>query len=210
MDHSQLVSKHVLLPVLDLLDLSEVLDLLAGRLEEVIGGQVRAAEDKVHGGADLLQLDARDLGRGRLLQEDLVTAEKDGRAVLGGRELEGVFQPRQPDIGDFGATEEVDEQALESLELGLALELPGKHEAGLGPGGDLVVLELGQALVAGHAQLDHVQELVVVAAAEGQVVGTLLVAVPEDEEGGVELLGEELQLGVVLERKDLVLLLEEL
>jgi hypothetical protein len=82
--------------------------------------------------------------------------------LANGRDLQDVLEPCQPDVGDDGAAEEVDEEALGALHLRVVVEArSGEEEAGLGAGRDLVVGKLLQALEFPDAELDHVEHVVV-------------------------------------------------
>lgn len=64
---------------------------------------------------------------------------------------------------------------------------------------DFVVLKVGQSLVRCHAQLHHVQQLVLEETAEHQVVGSLLGRGPEDKQIALVADNQVLNLDVVLE-----------
>lgn len=86
----------------------------------------------------------------------------------------------------------------------------GKAEHGLQADGGLLVLELVE-LAEGvwvDVQLEHVENLPLEEAHEGQTVGPLLAVVAEDHERCVVLFAEELERVGVLERVNIVLLVE--
>ena len=81
--------------------------------------------------------------------------------------LQDVFKAGEPDVGDDGAAEEVDEQALDPLHLEVLLEdWAGEEEAGLRAGGDLVVGELLETFELDDPELNHVKDVLIESAAE--------------------------------------------
>lgn len=114
-------------------------------------------------------------------------------------------------VGGALAAEEIRKQALGDRVLVLHGALPrgaGKHDHGPQADGGLLALELLESAetVRVQAELQHVQDLEAEGARERQAVGSLLGAAAEDEEGGVVLLGEELERRGILEGVDGVLL----
>lgn len=136
------------------------------------------------------------------------------RALLLGGADNHVLQPLDVDLVGAGAPlagEEVRQQALGGGVLVVDGALPrgaGEDDHGPQAHGGLLALELVQAAVplGVEVQLEHVVGLVAEGADEGEAVGPLLGGGAEDEEGGVVLLGEELEGGGVLEGVDGVLL----
>lgn len=101
-------------------------------------------------------------------------------------------------VGGALATEEIGKQALGNGVLVLHGALPcGAGEDNHGPQADgrLLSLELleGAEAFGVQAQLQHVQDLEAKSARKCQAVGALLGAAAEDEEGGIVLLGKELE-----------------
>ena len=73
-----------------------------------------------------------------------------------------MFKAGEPDVGDDGAAEEVDEQALDPLHLEVLLEDgSGEEEAGLRAGGDLVVGELLETFELDDPELNHVMDVLI-------------------------------------------------
>ena len=78
-----------------------------------------------------------------------------------------MFKAGEPDVGDDGAAEEVDEQALDPLHLEVLLEdRSGEEKAGLRAGGDLVVGELLETFELDDPELNHVKDVLIESAPE--------------------------------------------
>lgn len=132
-------------------------------------------------------------------------APVDGPGALLGRDGDNILQALDVDlVRGAVADEEVGQHALgHGVLVGDGALKGGAGEDDHGPQADggLLAAELGEAAegVGVEVQLEHVEELVAKGAGQGEAVGPLLAAAAEDEEGGVVLLGEELERGGVLE-----------
>lgn len=193
--------------------------LLHGLLKHRLVGLALASDAEVHAGADLVDLDA-----GRLLaaalRADGVAAQADGGLVVAvgglvGGDGDDPLQALDVDLVRLLAAEEVDEEGARVGVLvgdGAVPGGAGEVEHGLEADGHLLALELGERAegLRVEVELEHVEHLVAEGADEGDGVGPLLGGVAEDDNGGVVLLGEELDRVGVVEGVDVVLLHEAL
>ena len=190
-----------------------------GLLEHIGIGELLASDGEIDARPHLLDLDARQLLAAALRLEQ-VEAQLDLRVGAGvggllGADADQVLQAFDVDFLRVLPAEEVDEQALGECVLGLVGVFKDgavEGDEGLEADAGLLVLELLQCAerVRVDVQLEHVEQLVVECADEGQAVGALLGVQREHEEGGVVLEGEELERRGIVEGVDVVLLGEAL
>ena len=170
-------------------------------------------EREVKTRAHLLQLHPGH-PRAALLVLDRALAEHALRPGERGDDHDAV-DALQVDPRRRAAAEDVDEDVLGQSQPGLGLEPVAQEDhARLAPGDGLVPRagEVPQALVVRDEELDHVEQVVVEEAADGEAVGALLLVRSEDERPRVRLLREELEarLAAALERADAVVLARHL
>jgi hypothetical protein len=189
--------------------------LLHGLLPHGLLGLLDSAHSKVHAGTHLLDLDSRHLLAAALGGDEVDSEVDDGLVVLADGLLGGdgdhVLQTLDVNLVGALALEEVEEEALGLGVLvgdGAVKGGSGKDNHGAQADGELAALELVNLAVAlgVEVELEHVEGLVAKEADHGQGVRALLGAAAKDHEGGVVLLGEELERGGVLEGVDGVLL----
>lgn len=205
----------------------QLLRLPPGQLVQVLGSDLCATNLKVHARPDLGQFDSRRL-LSRLLQLDFVGPHQDLH-VLGDGEANHVLNALQSNTFDlqkcwdvlnkldfisfrtgFNSTyrlpvEGVHEQALKSPQLLRLRPLgPVEDQAGFAVRGDFLVLEVRQSFIAGHPQLDHVQEFVFEEASQHQVIGSFLGRGAEHKQVAFAADNQVLQFHVVLKRSQVV------
>jgi hypothetical protein len=195
------------------------LGLLHGVLEHVCVGELLAADGEVDAGTHLLDFDARQLLATALgleqVEAHLDLGVRAGVGGLLGADADQILQTLDIDLLGVLAAEQVDEKTLGKGVFCLvgvfedgAVEGHERLQANAG----LLVLELlqGAESVRVDVELEHVEELVVKGADEGEAVRALLGVQRQGEERGVVLQGEELERGGIVEGVDVVLLGEAL
>jgi hypothetical protein len=214
-DSTHLVTHNVRLDVL-LCSLLRGLGLLECLLQHVWVGLSGSADSEVHSWSHLLDLDARQL-LSALLCSDQVDSQVDLWSLLlainliAGRDGNNVLQSLDIDLVRWLALEEIDEEALcVGVLIGdRAFEWhSAEDQHRLQSDGTLGVLELRQSSEAllVEVEFQHVQHLVAKGAHHGERMWALLGGGAKDEDGGVVLLGEELEGSGIVEWVDIILL----